>query len=72
MMTAAAGMMVRDTLVRARRHLVFVAIEMLNRLGCYRDAVEPLRRMRRSTRPQHEDKHHRANERSPTVHHRRP
>lgn len=71
MVTAAPRVMMRDALVRDRRHLILIAVEMVCCLRSHRDTVEPLRRMRRSACPQHKDKHQRAKERSPTMHQRR-
>ena len=72
MMAVATRMVMRDPLIGARRNLILVPVEVTGSFRRDRDAIEPLRRVRSPARPKHEDKHHSAKKRSPTVHHRRP
>ena len=67
-MAAAPRMMVRHALTLAGRRLIAIAIKMTGCLDADRNTVKPLRRMRRSACPQHQDEHHCANEGNPAVH----
>ena len=68
MVTAAAGVMMRNTLVGARGQLLLLPVEVSFSPGRHRNAVESLGSMRGASRPQHQDEHDRAKESSPPVH----
>lgn len=68
MVPTAPRMVVCDPLIGSRRHLILLAVEVICSFGSHRYAAEPFRRLRRSTRPQHENEHHRANKGGPAVH----
>jgi len=72
LMAAAAGMVVRDAFISARRKFVLVPFEMTLGSSAHRNAIEALSRMRESACPQHEDEHQRSDQGLPASHQRHP
>lgn len=71
-MAAAANMMMCGALLPARGPLVVISLVVTNDVGDGREAIDAVRRMRRSTRPDHQDEHQSTNEGLPAWHGRRP
>lgn len=66
-MTIAAGMVMGSTLFTIRK-LIAITLKVIGGLRGGGNAIGPLGRMRRASRPQHEDEEKRAKNGGPAVH----